>query len=328
MSVILEHDLTHLEGLTIRAEGADVVEWQGQRALRLLNGLALIPGRCAMDASIEVSIGVDAAAYPGVAFRLADVLNYELAYPVPHVSGQWDALQYDPVFHGSNTWQLYNGPAYQRAADVPTGRWFQLRVDFCGSRAAISVDGQPPLVVTTLARPQQTGFLGLWTYLPAHFCDLRVSTCVEGEISDGEEPHAPEGTLREWLLEGYGAVACEPNGTVNLNRYLAFKTGEAGLSRRFDMAERGMLEVAFGFSDALTLELDGQAIYAGENTFTGFADRAARGYVEPGMASVATMIEAGTHTLAATLRTTEGFGWGLTLAAHASGLQWLPVELG
>jgi len=47
-----------------------------------------------------VLIGADEPAYPGIAFRVADVLNFELAYAVPHVSGQWDALQYDPVFHG------------------------------------------------------------------------------------------------------------------------------------------------------------------------------------------------------------------------------------
>jgi hypothetical protein len=68
------------------------------------------------------------------------------------VSGEWDALQYDPVFHGSNTWQLYHGPGYQREAQVPTGRWFRLKVDTCGMRAAVSVDGQPSLEVERVQR--------------------------------------------------------------------------------------------------------------------------------------------------------------------------------
>jgi hypothetical protein len=44
-----------------------------------------------------VLIGADEPAYPGIAFYVADVLNFELAYTVPHVSGQWDALQYNCV---------------------------------------------------------------------------------------------------------------------------------------------------------------------------------------------------------------------------------------
>ena len=103
MTTRLEDPLTNPLDLEIRAAQAEAVTWQGREALRLENGLVLIPGHRATDASIEVLIGTDGPAYPGIAFRAADVLNFELAYAVPHVSGQWDALQYDPVFHGSNT---------------------------------------------------------------------------------------------------------------------------------------------------------------------------------------------------------------------------------
>ena len=147
MATLLEDTLTRPADLDIHATQAEVVTWQGRQVLRLEDGLALVPDHRLMNASIEVLVGADGPAYPGVAFRLADVLNFELAYAVPHVSGEWDALQYDPVFHGSNTWQVYHGPSYQRAARVPTGRWFRLKVDFCGDRAAVSVAGQPPLVV-------------------------------------------------------------------------------------------------------------------------------------------------------------------------------------
>jgi hypothetical protein len=64
----------------------------------------------------------------------------------------------------------------------------------------------------------------------------------------------------------------------------------------------------FGFSDALSLELDEQVIFCGENTFKGFADRAARGYVELGMQSLRQELAPGTHSLAAALRVSEPFG--------------------
>jgi hypothetical protein len=223
---------------------------------------------------------------------------------------------------------VYHGPGYQRAAQVPTGHWFRLKVDYCGSRAAVSVDGQSPLVVERLAHPTAAGLLGLWTFRPAYFSDLRVSTCSEQDIPGGEAPSIPEGTVEAWFVEGYGVVTCEPNGVTNLNRYLPVSLGKARLIRRFYMPEEGVVTFEFGFSDALSLELDGQEIFCGENTFKGFADRAARGYAEVGAQSLQQVLTPGTHCLAAALEVSEGFGWGLALAAHGKGLRWLPAELG
>jgi hypothetical protein len=328
MSYLAQHPLANPDGLTIQAAGAEIVPWQGRQALRLENGLALLPGLETADARIEVQIGVDGPAYPGLAFRISDVANYELAYAVPHVSGQWDALQYDPVFHGSNTWQVYHGPAYQRAAQVPTRRWFRLAVDVYGSRAAIAVDGQPPLIVERLAHAPAAGMIGLWTYLPAHFCELRVSTCEE-QIAAAHKASVPAtGLVTDWFAEGYGVLACEPHGVLSVNRYLPTALGEVHLVRAFELATGGEVTFDFGFSDALTLELDGEAIWVGENTFHGFADRAARGYAEPGTNVVRQTLATGTHRLSAVLKVSEGFGWGLALAVSGQGLRWLPAALG
>jgi hypothetical protein len=320
--------LTDLSELAIRAESAEVVTWQGRQALRLENGLALIRGQWVADASLQVCIGTDGPAYPGLAFRVADLLNFELAYAVPHTSGLWDALQYDPVFHGSNTWQVYHGLAYQRVARVPTGRWFEFRVDFAGQRAAVSVDGQPPLVVEQLAHSPEAGLLGLWTYLPATFCDLRLSSGEGLDIPLGERPGTAPDVVQAWFAEGFGVVRCEPNGVLNLNRYLSVSPGRVRLGRRFELSRAGTVSLSFGFSDALSLELDGQEVFAGEHKFAGFADRAARGYAELGMYSLQRELPPGPHHLVAALGVSEPFGWGLALSAQGEGLRWLPAEMG
>ncbi len=183
-------------------------------------------------------------------------------------------------------------------------------------------------MVERLAHPTEAGLLGLWTYRPAYFCGLRVSTCEGLDIPHGKMPSAADGTVGAWFVEGYGAVTSEPNGVINLNRYLPISLSEARLTRRFEMAEEGPVAFEFGFSDALSLELDGQVIFGGENTFKGFADRAARGYVELGRQSLQQVLTPGTRRLTAALRVSEGFGWGLALAAHGEGLRWLPAELG
>ena len=328
MTTLLKNNLLDTDELCIQAERAEVVTWQGHKALRLENGLALIPNYQITDARIEVMVGVDGPAYPGIAFRLADVLNFELAYPVPHVSGFWDALQYDPVFHGSNTWQLYHGSAFQSSTQVCTGNWFRLKLEIYGHRLAVSVDGQPPLVVERLAHPASAGMVGLWTYLPAFFRTLRISTCDGENIPRGERPAYDDEIIKAWFLEGFGVVQCEPNGVVNLNRCLRNSSPAARLSRRFEMSAAGEIDFDLGFSDMLALELDGEEVFSGENKFKGFTDRASRGYAELGAHSLQCWLEAGQHRLSAMLSSSEPFGWGLTCAVYGGGLRWLPAELG
>jgi len=324
----MENDMINLQDLEIRAAKAEAVTWEGLQSIRLEDGLALAPEPRLKDASIEVLIGTEGPAYPGIAFRIADILNYELAYAVPHVSGQWDALQYDPVFHGSNTWQIYHGPNYQREAEVPTGRWFRLKVETFDHLAAISVDGGSRFVVPQLAHPVMAGRFGLWTFRPAYFCELRISACKGLQIPATGAVDSTQGIVKNWFVEGYGVVTCEPNGVINLNRHFPVSLKKASLVRQFETSEGGEITLTFGFSDVLTLKLDDAVIFKGENKFTGFADRAARGYVELGMEIVQKEIAPGKHILAAELEVTEGFGWGFTLAARGSDLRWLPAELG
>lgn len=319
-----ENELTDLDKLEIQARTAEVVTWQGRRALRL-DGLALVPGLEALDASIEVEVGAEDACYAGIAFAVSDVLNYELAYAVPHCSGLWDAIQYDPVFHGSNTWQLYHGEGYQQSALVPMDEWFRLRVRMHTGRAAIRVNEQPPLVVDQLAHPHLPGLVGVWTYRPACFCGLRVASNghLLGTGSGAQRPAA--GVLSEWFLDGFGRVRCEPNGILNLNRYLPVAVGEARLVRRFEMAAAGEVQLAFGFSDELSLAVDGEEHFCGTDLFKGFGSYEERGYAYLGAHTLRLRLDQGPHQLIARLKVTEGFGWGLILSVTADGLRWLPA---
>jgi hypothetical protein len=328
MTLLYEDDLTDLARLSVHAADVEVVEWKGRQALKLVDGLALVPGLEVRDVSVEVSIGAEGPSYPGVAFRAADVANFELVYAVPHVSGLWDAIQYDPVFHSSNTWQLYHGVSYQKEALVPTDEWFRLRVDAKGDRAVFTVGEQPPLVVGRLARGRRAGLVGIWTFKPAYFSRLRISTCRQlPEVSWGP-PAAPEGVVDEWFLEGFGVMSCEPGGVLNVNRYLPTSEGEVRLTRRFEALSPGELELGLGFSDELALELDGEVVFEGSNTFAGFADYEARGYAHAGMHGVRRTLSKGMHRLTAKLKVTEPFGWGLVVAVKGRELRWVPAALG
>lgn len=319
------HRLDTLDSLEIHAAIAQIVEEDGQRVLEL-EGMALIPDLELKNVAVEVEVLAPGPCYPGLVFRFADMQAFELAYAVPVASGQCDAIQYDPVFNGSNTWQLHTGLAYQKQATVPTGEWFTLRVDVVGERAAIQVGDQPPLVVESLSHGQTAGRIGLWTFRPAHFRNLRVTSPRSLEDLSGEDLQAPDGAIDAWLLQGTGSITCEPSGVLNLNRYRATSDTEARLIRNFMIDDETDLELTFGYSDKLRLCLDGELLFEGTHTFSGFESQETRGWVRPEANRLVRRTGPGQHKLEAELRRTEPFGWGLIVRLAGGEIYLLPTE--
>ena len=309
-----ENPLETLEGLEIHASEAEIVPMGNDLALSL-NGMVVLPGLDLAEGCVEVDIlGADSC-YPGIAFHLRDTDNFELAYGVPHASGQPDAIQYDPVFNGSNTWQVYCGPGYQQSASVPQGRWFTLQVSFLARRAEVRIDSQAALLVNPLAHDRSAGRTGLWTYGRALFKNLRISGPLGSDFLPGDPVAIAPGTISEWTLPGVGNLACEPNGVLNLNRYLRRSDGPVTVIHKLHMPASQEVELGLGYSDRLILRLDGETVFEGQNEFSGFESLGTRGWIVPGSETVVCHLGAGSHELAATVAATEPFGWGLAVTA-------------
>lgn len=328
--IVFESKTPELEDFYILDPAVESVTWQGRKALRLSGQgacLALLPQLSLSHGRIEADIASEGTAYPGIAFRVLDTHNYELAYAQPHTSGKWDALQYDPVFHGSNTWQMYHGPGAQQTVQVPLQTWFRLRIEFQGEQAMIRVDEQSPLLVSRLAHDHPAGLVGLWTYLPAYFCNLRVWDDLPDWSSISFPPLPAEqapGTLTEWFLEGYGKVTCESSGILNLNRYLPVTVQETRLIRQVEVLESGSFTFDLGFSDDLILQVDDQVIFMGQNTFHDSPHWSERGYVSLEQ-QVRCTLPSGVHRITAVLKATEYFGFGMALRISGGAFNLLPV---
>lgn len=353
---LYSNDLSDLRWLEVRASAVASSTFKGRTGVRLDTGFVTVPTLDLESAVVEVEIAAPGPCYPGIAFRIAGETECDLAYVQPHASGQWDAIVYDPIFNGSNTWQLYHGPAFQKRASIPTKEWFDLRVEFAGEEASASVGSQPALLVPHLAHPARPGAIGIWTYRPAYFRNLRVfdnpgaggrvsglrqlgeSGSASGGASESPGHDAtgaaggvaglPPSLVTEWLVRGFGVVKCEPHGILVLNRYFPVTRREVTLSRIFVLDHDAEVVVSFGFSDEASLALDGEVVFTGSNTFKGFADRASRGYAELGAHRVAHSLMAGKHELTVKLGNTEPFGWGLALSVEAEGLSLLPAKPG
>lgn len=332
MSILFECEIPNPKDLLIRDPEPRITNWQGRKALRFSGQggcLLVIPNLTLSQGWIEVDIASEGAAYPGIAFRILDSMNYELAYAQPHTSGKWDALQYDPVFHGSNTWQLYHGPGAQLTASVPPQTWFRLQVGFIDQRAIIQVEGQEPLIVNQLAHDHRTGLVGLWTYLPAYFANL----CIRDDPPDFSSYSLPvlpknpvKGTITEWFLEGFGKATTEPSGILNLNRYLPISTGEVRLVRDIAIESGETVTFQVGFSDELTLQIDEETIFQGENLFHSSPHWEERGYVSPTQL-VSHSLSKGLHQITAILKAKEYFGFGMTMVVQGEHFTLLPANL-
>ncbi|MCP4219659.1 MAG: hypothetical protein GY765_33815 [bacterium] len=313
------HKLDTMNGFEVNAKTAEIAKPDNGYALKL-EGMILFPDQKFRDARIEVEVFAQQPCYPGIIFRLADKENYELAYAVPHVTNQPDALQYDPVFNGSNTWQLYTGDAYQKAAAIPTGKWFSLIIDITDRQAAISIGGQPPLVVEQLAHTTQPGAIGLWTFKPAYFRNLKITPHGEGNLPKEKPVDAPLHAITAWKPGDGGVLKCEPNGILNLNRYMKLSKDAVTLSRQFHLPSASKVVMGVGFSDELALYVDGKQIFQGSHIFKGFQDIPARGHVTAGHKRFELSLPAGKHEIRAELKASEPFGWGLLVTLSGENL--------
>jgi len=93
------------------------------------------------DGLIDVDVATPASrGFFGIQFRISnDGANAEWVYLRQHKSGLPDALQYTPVLNTGLSWQIYNGPGFTGAADIPKDLWFHLRLEVVGAQAKLYV---------------------------------------------------------------------------------------------------------------------------------------------------------------------------------------------
>ena len=68
-------------------------------------------------------------------------------------------MQYTPVLDTGLNWQLYNGPGFTGAVDIPKDAWFHLRLEVGGAQAKLFVKDmeKPALVMDDLKSGSRRG---------------------------------------------------------------------------------------------------------------------------------------------------------------------------
>lgn len=213
LSVPAESPRWELEGQ------AKVAEYQGRKCLMMDGGIAALKDFEMRDAVIDVDVATPAKrGFFGFIFRADEKgANYEEVYLRQHKSGLPDALQYTPVLNTGRNWQLYNGPGFTGAVDIPREAWFHLRLAVTGAQARLFVKDmdKPALEMNDLKTGIQKGQVGIF--------DLTGETCFANfEIRSTPDaswerhlPPMPPNILTRWSISpAYDAL------TRNLERPL------------------------------------------------------------------------------------------------------------
>jgi hypothetical protein len=131
-----------------------------------------------------------------------DGANAEELYLRPHKSGLPDAIQYTPVLHTGRNWQLFNGPGFTGAVDIPKDVWFHLRLEVAGAQAKLYVKDmdKPALVMSDLKSGVQKGELALWVLAgETYFSNFQIRATPDAPW-ERHLPPMPLNTLVKWSL--------------------------------------------------------------------------------------------------------------------------------
>ena len=191
---------------------AKVAEYQGRKCLSLDGAAALLKDFEMQDGVIDVDVATPARrGFFGIQFRVADDgATAEWVYLRQHKSGLPDAMQYTPVLHTGLNWQIYNGPGFTGAVDIPKDVWFHLRLEVAGAQAKLYVKDmdKPALVMNDLKTGAQKGEIALYVLTGAtYFSNFEVHTMPNAPW-DRHFPPLPPGTLNKWSISpSYDALA-------------------------------------------------------------------------------------------------------------------------
>lgn len=271
--------------------------FKDEPAFHLSRGMAYLPHTSLTDGVVEVDIG--GAQMAGLVFRVAPEGNYEEVYLRFFRSGSTDAIQYGPAYNGEFGWQFYGD--YQAKTDMIANDWNHLKIVFQGLRAAVYVNGRPDaaLVVDSL-RIGGSGAVGFWSLSTgAYFKRFTYRTLLANESVPAvpSRMHPNPDAIQHWelgksdnpitdpgttLIPGFVRsfswikTVSEPDGFLNINRYVKKKAGGMGLQNSVDTTwlkyeweekNSGVRIFCFEFSNQVSIFVNGRKFFSGDNSF-------------------------------------------------------------
>lgn len=328
---------------------AKQTDYLGRKALWLQGAAALVKDLEFQDGTIDLDLGGPGLrGFYGIHFRIGEDGNREYVYLRPHKSGLDDAQQYTPIFKGSAPWQIYNGPGFTAAVDIPKNQWFHVRLVVTGAQAKLYVVdmSKPSLVMNDLKSGNRKGAIAFGG--PAYFSNIEIRQTPPAAFERHEPPMLPK-IIEKWQLSPafdalarnlenplstaelkemkWDDVSAESPGFVVINRYRddpqVNPTFADDFSKRLEpqkgmkvvyahttiVAEKNEIrKLEIGYSDDVVVFLNGHAFYRGRSAQR-FRDPGFLGIVNPENDTVFLDLKKGSNDLVLAVSEITG-GWG------------------
>lgn len=183
---------------------AKVAEYLGRKCLRFDGGAAILKDLEFRDGVIDVDVATPAKrGFFGFDIRIdKDGRNYEEIYLRQHESGYPDAIQYTPVLSTGRNWQIYNGPGFTGAVDIPRSEWFHMRLEVTGAQAKLYVKDmdKPALIMDDLKSGVQKGQIALYVLTgETYYSNFELRTMPDAPW-ERHWPVMPPNTLTKWSI--------------------------------------------------------------------------------------------------------------------------------
>jgi hypothetical protein len=278
--------------------GTEIKEYNGQQALQLGVpapgapfgfGMAIAKVAPFANGVIEYDVDFgDGPVFAGARLRVQGQGDFEDFYMRGHQSGNPDANQYMPQYNGMASWELYNGAPYSAPTTYLDG-WNRVKLVISGALMDVFInDMDKPAFTTVLKREEMAGGFALWGLNiggAAWFANVDIKAGDDVQIVGTPVPEAvaTDATVINWEVSetfdrsnqdgstdglSFGAIAAEASGMLNLARVQGVSEGnDTAYARVVILSDRAQVKAfELGFSDVATLYLNGQALFAGNDT--------------------------------------------------------------
>jgi len=327
---------------------AKVTDYLGRPCLALEDEIATLKDFEMTDGVIDLDMaGPGARGFYNIFFRTQPNGDGEEVYLRPHKTGLDDAQQYSPMFQGTGAWQIYNGPGFTAAVEIPRGVWFHVRLVIAGAQAKLYVSDMaaPSLVMNDLKSGLRKGGVG---FNGVHVSNIEIRR-IPPAVWERHEPAMPPTTVTAWSLSPsmdalehdlerpmsrreadsmrWQEVRAEPPGFVVISRYRkapdVVPTFARDFSKRLE-PQKGMQlvyarttiisdrdqvkKLNIGYSDDVSLFLNDRILYRGRSAQR-FRDPGFLGIVNAENDAVYLPLKKGRNELVLAVSELTG-GWG------------------
>jgi hypothetical protein len=313
----------------------------GRPSLWLRNSTqAIRAGARLVDGTIEFDVApMDHGDFVAIVFRRDSLRNHENIYLRPRSSGEFMAIQYAPRMNGSSTWQLY--PEFTARTEWPRNQWTHVRIEVSGSRMEIFVaNGATPVVSVPRLRHASTtaADVGFWARVndkPAEWAAALSNIQIRPASSAAPRsaaPAPPAQYVTRWEVAGpvkadrpaaappagldWKPVVPEESGLVNLNAVFPSQ----GAQNRFTAYARTVIDApaarrmlaGIGYSDDVTVFVNGEPIYAGINGWNARTPDYIS-FVDADFERLWLPLKVGHNEIVVAVTDNQIFGWGFAM---------------